>query len=167
VQPQPVQPQPDERTAFDTVVDPPPGTPGLQPPPPPPSPPASPPAGQGEAAPPPAKTGELPFSMPAAQPDAGATAETLMSSVPEGMARAAERDEGEDLDNYLNQVFKDFVTVKRQCGESTANLTFERFRKKLIKNRKLLMDRYSCRSVKFQVYIKDGKAALKATPVKD
>jgi hypothetical protein len=28
------------------------------------------------------------------------------------------------------------------------------------------MGKYNCKSVKFQVYVKDGKAALKATPVK-
>ncbi|HZA15077.1 MAG TPA: MXAN_5187 C-terminal domain-containing protein [Myxococcaceae bacterium] len=29
------------------------------------------------------------------------------------------------------------------------------------------MSRYNCRTVRFQVYVKEGKAALKATPVKD
>jgi hypothetical protein len=30
----------------------------------------------------------------------------------------------------------------------------------------VLVEKYSCRTVRFQVYVKDGKAALKATPVK-
>jgi hypothetical protein len=38
---------------------------------------------------------------------------------------------------------------------------------KLRKNKEQLMQKYSCRTVKFQVYVKEGKAALKATPVKD
>jgi hypothetical protein len=59
------------------------------------------------------------------------------------------------------------VTIKKQCGESTDNLTLERFEKKLRKNRHNLIDRYECKSVKFQVYIKDGKAAIKATPIKE
>jgi hypothetical protein len=29
------------------------------------------------------------------------------------------------------------------------------------------MTKYACRTVKFQVYVKENKAALKATPVKD
>ena len=29
-----------------------------------------------------------------------------------------------------------------------------------------LMDKHGCKTVKFQVYIKDGKAALKASPVR-
>ena len=35
------------------------------------------------------------------------------------------------------------------------------------KARKTVMDKHKCKAVKFQVYVKDGKAALKATPVKD
>ena len=37
----------------------------------------------------------------------------------------------------------------------------------LRKNKEQLVAKYNCRTVKFQVYVKDGKAALKATPVKD
>ena len=32
-------------------------------------------------------------------------------------------------------------------------------------NRDQLISRFGCKGVKFQVYVKDGKAALKATPV--
>ena len=35
------------------------------------------------------------------------------------------------------------------------------------KNKEQLVQKYACRTVKFQVYVKEGKAALKATPVKD
>ena len=37
----------------------------------------------------------------------------------------------------------------------------------LRKNKEQLVAKYNCRTVRFQVYVKDGKAALKATPVKD
>jgi hypothetical protein len=37
---------------------------------------------------------------------------------------------------------------------------------KLIRNREQLVKKYQCRTVRFQVYEKDGKAALKATPVR-
>ena len=102
----------------------------------------------------------------------GTTGETLMSSVPENIAQSTDwdgpppTDEG-DLEGYMGNVFKEFMSVKRQCGEDISNLTYERFKKKLTKNRKALMERYECRTVKFQVYIKDGKAALKATPIKE
>jgi hypothetical protein len=77
-------------------------------------------------------------------------------------------DSGEaELAEYFEEVYNQFVAVKRQCGESTDNLTLDRFEKKLRQNRENLIERYKCKSVKFQVYIKDGKAAIKATPVKD
>ncbi|MEL6188907.1 MAG: MXAN_5187 C-terminal domain-containing protein [Myxococcota bacterium] len=55
---------------------------------------------------------------------------------------------------------------QRQCGEQTKDVAFERFQKKLKKNRAKLIDKYNCKTVRFQVYEKDGKAALKATPVR-
>jgi hypothetical protein len=76
-------------------------------------------------------------------------------------------DEAAELAEYFEQVYNQFVAVKRQCGESTDNLTLERFEKKLQQNRDNLIERYKCKSVKFQVYIKDGKAAIKATPIKE
>jgi len=66
----------------------------------------------------------------------------------------------------FRKVFDEFTALKKQCGESVASLTFEKFSNKLRKNRDALIAKHGCRSVKFQVYIKDGKAALKATPVK-
>ncbi len=56
--------------------------------------------------------------------------------------------------------------MRRRCGENTGDLAFERFLTKLTRNRDNLIKKYSCRTVRFQVYEKDGKAALKATPVR-
>jgi hypothetical protein len=75
---------------------------------------------------------------------------------------AAPDDEGDEF----RRVFDEFATLKRQCGEPTDSLTYKKFVDKLRKNRDALMAKHGCRSVKFQVYIKDGKAALKATPLK-
>jgi hypothetical protein len=69
-------------------------------------------------------------------------------------------------ETYYRQVFDDFVELKRKCGESTDGLTYEKFSLKLKQNKEQLVSRYACKAVKFQVYVKDGKAALKATPVK-
>jgi len=71
------------------------------------------------------------------------------------------------VDPYFKQVFDQFVSVKKSCAEPTANLTYAKFSEKLIKNRDDLMARTGCKEVRFTVYVKDGKAALKATPVKD
>jgi hypothetical protein len=72
--------------------------------------------------------------------------------------------EGEDA--YFRQVYEDFIELKRKCGEQTESLTFEKFLVKLRQNRDHLIAKYACKAVRFQVYVKDGKAALKATPVK-
>jgi hypothetical protein len=69
------------------------------------------------------------------------------------------------LEVELRGVFNDFIETKQQCGEATDGVTYEKFAEKLRANRAQLITKYSCKSVKFQVYIKDGKAALKATPV--
>jgi len=71
------------------------------------------------------------------------------------------------VDPYFRQVFDQFVAVKQSCNEPVAGLVFERFAEKLVKNRDDLMQKTGCREVRFTVYVKDGKAALKATPVKD
>ncbi|HKE18987.1 MAG TPA: MXAN_5187 family protein [Kofleriaceae bacterium] len=63
-------------------------------------------------------------------------------------------------------IFDEFVALKRRCGESIDNLTYERFLAKLRANREALIAKHGCRTVKFQVYVKDGKAALKASPVR-
>ena len=71
------------------------------------------------------------------------------------------------VDPYFKQIFDQFVSTKRSCNEPIAGLVYERFAEKLVKNREDLMQKTGCRDVRFTVYVKDGKAALKATPVKD
>ncbi len=64
------------------------------------------------------------------------------------------------------QVFDDFVRTKQECGENTEGFTYEKFRQTLTKNRDALINRHGASSVKFSVYVKEGKAALKASPLK-
>jgi hypothetical protein len=74
---------------------------------------------------------------------------------------------GEDADApYFREVFSEFVALKKQCGESTESLTFAKFSRKLAANRDTLIEKHGCKTVRFQVYVKDGKAALKASPVR-
>jgi len=63
-------------------------------------------------------------------------------------------------------VYEDFVRTKKQCGEPTSGLTFEKFQQTLKKNKDQLMSKTACKRVKFSVYVKDGRAALKASPVR-
>jgi hypothetical protein len=64
-------------------------------------------------------------------------------------------------------VFDEFIRTKTACGEATDGLTFDKFVRTLRKNRDTLVERHGCARVKFTVYVKDGHASLKATPVKD
>lgn len=76
-------------------------------------------------------------------------------------------DAAQDMEAHFKQVFEQFVSVKKSCGEPTSGLTYAKFSEKLVKNRDDLMAKTGCKEVRFTVYVKDGKAALKATPVKD
>ena len=71
------------------------------------------------------------------------------------------------VDPYFKQIFDQFLSLKQSCNESIAGLIYEKFAEKLAKNRDDLITKTGCREVRFTVYVKDGKAALKATPVKD
>jgi hypothetical protein len=66
-----------------------------------------------------------------------------------------------------HQVYEEFLKTKRECGEPTDGLTFEKFQLTLKKNRDALIARHGCKRVKFSVYVKEGRASLKATPVRD
>lgn len=70
-----------------------------------------------------------------------------------------------DVEAHFKDVFDSFVSKKQECNENVAALTYETFRKQLIKSRKQIMDSQACKGVRFEVYIKTGKAALKAHPV--
>jgi hypothetical protein len=74
---------------------------------------------------------------------------------------------GPSDENDWRQVFQDFVNTKRQCGENVDGFTYEKFEVTLRKNRDTLIQRHGAARVKFSVYVKDGKAALKANPIRE
>lgn len=86
------------------------------------------------------------------------------SSIPPPPVPAADTADPEE--KHFREVFDRFLEIKKQCGESTNGLSYEKFAKKLRQNTTDLKARYRCRTVKFQVYVKNGKPALKATPIK-
>jgi hypothetical protein len=69
-------------------------------------------------------------------------------------------------DAHFQQVYREFVATKEKCGEPADGLTYDKFAAKLRKNQEQLIAKYACRAVRFQVYVKDGKTALKAQPIK-
>ncbi|MEM9188429.1 MAG: MXAN_5187 family protein [Myxococcota bacterium] len=94
---------------------------------------------------------------------------TMVANVPQELLDAAggpEPDAEQEVDRHFREVFEQFVATKKQCGEPTQGLTFEKFGQTLRKNRDQIISKHGAKSVKFTVYVKEGKAALKATPVK-
>ncbi|MCU0690453.1 MAG: hypothetical protein MUF54_03540 [Polyangiaceae bacterium] len=96
---------------------------------------------------------------------------TVVSAVPpeilEASATGAHRavKEADEIAEWHN-IFEEFVRTKKQCNEATAGLTFEKFQNTLRKNRDQLISKTGCKRVRFSVYVKDGRAALKASPVR-
>ncbi len=96
---------------------------------------------------------------------------TVVSAVPPEIleasatgAHAAVEEAGEIAE--WHNTFEEFLRTKKQCGEPTSGLTFEKFQVTLRKNREQLIAKTKCKRVKFTVYVKDGRAALKASPVR-
>jgi len=165
--PPPVQARPGPPPA--PHAPPPPGA-GGPPPPPPASGPRPPPpvsAGGGSyAGRPPAPPPPPPAPLPPSDEDDDAT---MVGAVPaELLAQATgeHRLPADDTAMWL-AVYEDFIRTKKQCGEATDGLTYEKFSHTLKKNRDALIQRHGCKRVKFSVYVKEGRASLKATPVKD
>lgn len=96
---------------------------------------------------------------------------TRVVSVPSELLAESARPHAEpamsEEERHFQEVFKDFLATRERCGEGADGLTYDKFLTKLTKNRDQLTQKYSCRTVRFQVYVKEGKAALKATPVRD
>lgn len=71
-----------------------------------------------------------------------------------------------EVDPEWTRVYHDFVRIKQDCGEAVDGFTFERFTATLRKNRDTLMREHGVQHVQFSAYVKQGRAALKAKPVR-
>ena len=69
-----------------------------------------------------------------------------------------------DPDVSFYQVFQEYVQARERCRESVEGLSYDLFRKRLADSRATIIRDHGCHSVEFHVYIKDGKAALRAVP---
>ncbi len=65
---------------------------------------------------------------------------------------------------HYREVYEDFLRVRKENGEN-AELPFDKFAGRLSESRAAVVARHRCKDVTFQVYVKNGKAAIKATPV--
>jgi hypothetical protein len=114
--------------------------------------------------PPPKRPGAAPPAPPANPDQSGLVNVAESSQIQPAAALLAEEAFDEMAD--WRKVYEEFLALKQQCGEPTNNLTFEKFKGTLQRNKDALVARHNCTRVKFTVYVKEGKAALKASPVK-
>jgi hypothetical protein len=132
------------------------------------------PGGWGPADPGAAEPWPPPQPTPAAKPAARPPANAPASAKP---ATAAQKDvtladftlpagEGSDPDEaHFRETFDKFMALRAETGES-GTLSYEKFAAKLRQNREQLLSRGTARSVRFTVYKKDGRAAIKASAVR-
>jgi hypothetical protein len=94
---------------------------------------------------------------------------TVVAHVPqELLAQVAPKNDVDSADDaHYKEVYEKFVQTRIECGEDTSDLSYDRFVAKLLKNRQQILEKHKAKSVRFQVYAKDGKAALRALPVRD
>ena len=91
----------------------------------------------------------------------------MITSTPDALLQQLGSRTGDSDEHHFRNVFDQFMATKRQCGEPTTGLTFEKFSQTLLKNREQIVSKHGAKTVRFTVYTKDGKAALKATPVRE
>ncbi|MEI9954598.1 MAG: MXAN_5187 family protein [Pseudomonadota bacterium] len=133
---------------------------------------ASPPSGQGQprSVPNPPANPKLP--RPPGRPGGSGAAmlDTTLSSEDASSSRRLPmppmRSDGAAAElAEWHAVFQDFVSLKQQCGENTDGFSYEKFEQTLKKKNEELLTRHGAKRVKFSVYVKEGKAALKASPI--
>jgi hypothetical protein len=110
--------------------------------------------------------GEPEATFHAVEPEAASPTKVNGTLPPVAVRAAAPVANGAPRDAHYQEVFQRFIEVRAECGESTDDLTFDRFLVKLGQSRDAVMSKHVCNDVRFAVYVKNGKAALKATPVK-
>lgn len=117
---------------------------------------------QGPARPAPVASPPPPALQAAAMPLVPTRTAAVAAVSPPVSAPASDAEE----ESHWQQVFQEFLRTRATFSEPSEGLTYEKFRQKLEANKAQLVAKYGCKTVRFQVYVKDGKAALKATPVK-
>jgi hypothetical protein len=121
------------------------------------------PAPRAPAAPAPPQAAALPPVPAAARPAPAIASTAIPSLTPEPSG-----DNGASFDEnaHWHEVYDQYVATRKQCGEPTDNLTFDKFGVTLKKTRDQIVEKHGAKAVRFTVQIKEGKASLKAQPVK-
>jgi hypothetical protein len=85
---------------------------------------------------------------------------------PPPQAEAPDEQAAADPDEaHFRETFEKFLALRAETGES-GTLTYEKFAAKLRQNREQMLSRGTARKVRFTVYKKDGRAAIKASALR-
>jgi len=75
-------------------------------------------------------------------------------------------EESDPDEEHWRETFDRFCELKAQLGEPADRISFEKFAGKLKKNRADLVAKHNCKGVRFSVYEKEGKAAIRASAIR-
>lgn len=103
-------------------------------------------------------------SVAAAGEPVTADAAAPAAAQPADPAPAIEAPRAPSSDEDFRGIFDEFIRTKRSCDENVDKVSYERFAQRLRENRRQLVERYPDREIRFEVHVKDGKAAIKAIP---
>ena len=67
---------------------------------------------------------------------------------------------------YNQDLFDSYVSAREACGQGSAGITREKLDALVAKQSAQLRARSGCQEVKFRVVVENGKAKLKASPVR-
>jgi hypothetical protein len=91
---------------------------------------------------------------------------TQIKHVPQELIEASSSTTDGGDETHFREVFDKFVATQKDCGGAVSGLTYDKFVRKLHAARDQVMKRHNAAAVRFTVYVKEGRAALKASPVK-
>jgi hypothetical protein len=110
------------------------------------------------------KLAAMPAPQPANQVAPAPVAPPATSASPSNGSPAAA--DGFDEATHFREVYAEYLTLRRECGENSDGLSYDKFESTLVKTREQVLQKHPARGVRFTVYVKEGKAALKAAPIK-
>ena len=85
---------------------------------------------------------------------------------PTARAERPQRLSAEEREDQAYQaVFEKYVETRERCGQTT-DLAFDSVRDVLKKQVRTIKSRYRCKAVKFKITVEDGKAKVKAVPLR-
>jgi hypothetical protein len=117
-------------------------------------------------APAPAKPMPKLAAVPAPQPANQVTPAPAPAPAPAADSSSSPAADGFDEATHFREVYAEYLTLRRECGENSDGLSYDKFENTLVKTRDQVLQKHPARGVRFTVYVKEGKAALKAAPIK-